>query len=108
MTSRHSESNHGLIQQQFRLLVDSLHDYAVFMIDPEGRVITWNPGVQHVLRYTAAEFIGKTFSQIFTPEDVADGRPEQEMAVAAAEGRSDDKRQHVRKDGARFWADGVL
>jgi PAS domain S-box-containing protein len=88
--------------------VDSLHDYAVFTIDPQGRLLTWNPGVQQVLGYTASEFIGKPFRQLFTPEDIRDGRPEEEMAVAAAEGRSDDKRQHVRKDGTRFWADGVL
>jgi PAS domain S-box-containing protein len=108
MTNQPSETNDSLIEPQFRLLLESLHDYAVFMIDPQGHMLTWNPGVGHVLGYAAAEFIGKDFSQIFTPEDIADHRPEQEMAVASAEGRSDDKRQHLRKDGTRFWADGVL
>jgi PAS domain S-box-containing protein len=96
------------IDERFRLLVESLTDYAVFMIDPGGTMISWNPGVERVLGYTADEFVGRPFSTIFTPEDVAQGRPDQELARARESGRSDDKRDHVRKNGTRFRADGVV
>jgi PAS domain S-box-containing protein len=94
--------------QRFRLLVESLADYAVFMIDLAGTITSWNPGVERVLGYTAEEFIDLPFAAIFTPEDIATGRPGHELKQALATGRSDDKRMHVRKDGSRFPADGVV
>ena len=92
----------------FHLVVENVEDFAVFMTDTEGRVVSWNPGVGRVLGYTEEEFIGQHASVIFTPEDRELGVPEWEMRTAAAEGRAQDKRWHVRRDGSRFWADGLL
>jgi PAS domain S-box-containing protein len=94
--------------QQFRLLIESLSDYAVFTMDLSGVITTWNSGVRQVLGYEADEFVGLPFSAIFTPEDVALGRPSQELERALTTGRSDDRRTHLRKDGSRFPADGVV
>ena len=95
-------------EQRFRLLVESLTDYAVFMIDLSGSMASWNPGVRSVLGYESEEFIGLPFAAIFTPEDVLRNQPHQELEGARVTGRSDDKRIHVRKDGSRFPADGVV
>ena len=96
------------INQRFRLLIESLTDFAVFMIDLSGAFSSWNPGVEQVLGYNQGEFIGLPFASIFTPEDVALGRPGQELERARATGRSDDKRDNLRKDGSPFRADGVV
>jgi PAS domain S-box-containing protein len=80
----------------------------VFLIDLSGTIRSWNPGVQKVLGYEESEFVGLDFSVLFTPEDVAHERPSQELGRALSEGRSDDKREHLRKDGSRFRADGVV
>jgi len=95
-------------EQRFRLLVESLTDYAVFMIDLSGAMSSWNPGVRSLLGYDAEEFIGLPFAAIFTAEDVLRNQPGQELERARTTGRSDDKRIHVRKDGSRFPADGVV
>ena len=92
----------------FHLVVDSIEDFAVFMTDMEGRVVSWNPGVGRILGYAEEEFVGQHASVIFTPEDRERGAPEEEMRTAAAEGRAQDMRWHVRKDGSHFWADGLL
>jgi PAS domain S-box-containing protein len=92
----------------FHLVVDSVEDFAVFMTDMEGRVVSWNPGVGRILGYAEEEFVGQHGSVIFTPEDRELGAPEEEMRTAAAEGRAQDRRWHVRKDGSHFWADGLL
>ena len=94
-------------QLRFHLLEESLTDYAVFSIDREGLVTSWNPGVEQVLGYPPTEFVGLPFEALFTREDRALARPAEELARAAATGRSDDKRFHVRRDGSRFPADGV-
>ena len=97
-----------LHEQRFRLLLESLADYAVFLIDLSGTIRSWNRGVREVLGYDEGEFVGLDFAALFTPEDVAHERPAQELGRALAEGRSDDKRDHLRKDGSRFRADGVV
>jgi PAS domain S-box-containing protein len=102
---RHEDEH---IEQRFRLLVESLTDYAVFMINDSGIIVSWNPGVKLVLGYEADEFVGLPFAAIFTPEDIARKRPAQELERARMDGRSDDKRDHIRKDGRRFPADGVV
>jgi PAS domain S-box-containing protein len=94
--------------EDHRLLVENLRDVAVFMTDAGGRITSWNPGVEAVLGYTEAEFIGMRAEMIFTPEDRKQGAPEREMATAEAEGRAEDNRWHLRKDGTRFWADGLM
>lgn len=95
-------------EQRFRTLVEGVSEYALFMTDTEGHVRSWNPGVERVLGYAEAEIVGQPISRLFTPEDIAQGVPEQEMRQAAMEGYAADQRWHVRKDGTRFWAVGVV
>ena len=92
----------------FRLLVESLTDYAVFEIAPSGTITSWTAGVELVLGYGAEEFVGLPFAAIFTPEDISRKTPAAELVRARLTGRSDDKRIHVRKDGRRFPADDVV
>lgn len=93
---------------QFRLLVEGVKDYAILLLDLQGRIVTWNPGAERLLGYSEAEIVGKHYSTFFVPEDAARGEPEQEMRTTLQSGRSEDVRWHVRKDRTRFWADGVL
>ena len=96
------------VEERFRLLVESLTDCAVFMIDLSGTIASWNAGVEIVLGYEPDEFVGLPFASIFTPEDIALGRPVEELERVLTSGRSDDTRTYVRKDGSRFPADGVV
>jgi len=91
---------------RFRLLVDSVKDYAIFMLDPEGRVATWNAGAELIKGYSASEIIGEHFSKFYPPE--ARDFPAYELKVAAAEGRFEDEGWRLRKDGSRFWANVVI
>jgi PAS domain S-box-containing protein len=91
-------------EERFRLLVEGLVDYAIVMLDANGRIVTWNGGAQRITGYSADEIIGKHFS-IFFPNDAAEsGWPEHELQVAATEGRYQEEGWRVRKDGSRFWA----
>ncbi len=90
------------------LLIENIKDYAIFMTDTEGRVVSWNPGVERLLGYTESEIVGQSIAIIFTPEEVAANAPEKEMELAAQTGCAEDKRWHQRKDGSRFWANGLL
>ena len=92
----------------FRLVVENVHDFAVFATDLEGRVVSWNPGVGRLLGYSEEEFVGRHGSLIFTPEDRERKAPELERETALSEGRAEDQRWHLRKDGSRFWANGLL
>ena len=92
----------------FRLLAENIADYALFVIDSDRRVMTWNPAAERLLGYTAAEIIGEQADVFFTPEDLAAGQPQEELREALETGRGDDDRWHVRKDGSRFWSAGVL
>jgi rsbT co-antagonist protein RsbR len=92
----------------FRLLVQSVKDYAIIMLDPQGRVASWNEGAQNFKGFQAAEILGKNFSIFYTPEDIQSGKPEQELKVAADQGRFEDDGWRVRKDGSRFWANVVI
>jgi diguanylate cyclase (GGDEF)-like protein/PAS domain S-box-containing protein len=94
-------------EERFRLLVEGVRDYAIFMLDPEGRVASWNTGAERIEGYTAGEIIGEHCSRFYTEEDVRQGRPEQELKAAAAEGCNETEGWLVRKDGERFWADVV-
>ena len=100
-TSEHS-------RELFRLVVENVEDFAVYTKDLEGRVLSWNPGVERLLGYAEGEWVGQHVSIIFTPEDLAQGALDQELRTALAEGRAEDQRWHVRKDGSRFWANGLL
>ncbi len=92
----------------FRLLVDSVRDYAIFLLDPSGRVLTWNPGAQTLKGYASEEIIGKHFSQFYPAEAVQSGWPQRELTVAEREGRFSDEGWRVRKDGTMFWASVVI
>jgi PAS domain S-box-containing protein len=92
----------------YRKSVETIRDYAIFMIDPDGLVTNWNRGAEHILRYTETEILGKHASKFFTAEDRAKDVPQKEMNTAAATGRAEDERWHVRSDGSRFWASGVM
>ncbi len=95
-------------EPSFRLMVESIHDYAVFMLDPKGRVATWNPGAQRFKGYQAKEIIGRHFSAFYPPEDVLNGKCERELEIATETGRFEEEGWRVRKDGSRFWANVVI
>ncbi len=92
----------------FRLLVENVKDYAIFVIDPQGRVESWNPGAERLLGYREEEMVGQSISVFFTPEDIERGFPQREMQQALEQGRGNDDRWHVRKDGSRFWCGGTM
>ncbi len=95
-------------EQQFRLLIESVRDFAIFMTDPQGVITTWNPAAERLLGWTEAEAIGKSSAMIFTPEDRQAGGFEQELLEAARIGRAADERWHVMREGRRFWGSGVM
>jgi PAS domain S-box-containing protein len=95
-------------EERFRLLVDGVSDYAILMLDPHGRVMSWNSGAEHIKGYTSDEIIGKHFSCFYAPEDIEQAKPQRELEIAAAEGRFEDENWRVRKDGSRFWANVVI
>ncbi|HET6169303.1 MAG TPA: sigma 54-interacting transcriptional regulator [Terracidiphilus sp.] len=93
---------------QLRTIVESVRDYAIYLLDRDGYVMTWNPGAQGIKGYTAEDIQGLHFSRFFTQEDVDRGRPAELMRLAASRGRVEDQGWRVRKDGSRFWADTIL
>src|SRR3954471_21168672 len=92
----------------YELMVDSVNDYAIFMLDPSGNIASWNRGAQRIKGYTADEVIGKHFSTFYTPEDLATDKPRRELEIAVREGRYEEEGVRVRKDGSPFWANVVL
>ena len=95
-------------EERFRLLVESVTEYAIFELDTEGRILTWNQGAQRIKGYRPEEIIGQHFSIFYTPEDARGGRPQRGLEQAAARGRYKDEGWRVRKDGSRFWAEVVI
>jgi PAS domain S-box-containing protein len=95
-------------QDQLRLLVDAQTEYAMFLLDPEGRVATWNLGAQRIKGYEPEEIIGEHFSRFYTEEDLARNHPEHELQIARAAGRYEEEGWRVRKDGSRFWSTVVI
>jgi PAS domain S-box-containing protein len=95
-------------EDRFRLLVEGVQDYAIFMLDPDGRVASWNEGARRVNGYEPAEIIGRHFSTFYTPEDLADGKPARELEVARRDGKYEEEGWRVRKDGSRFWASVLI
>ena len=95
-------------QESFRLLVESVKDYAIFMLDPQGYVVTWNAGAERLKGWTAGEVVGRHFSSFYPEEDVRAGKPESELVRAAREGRVEDQGWRVRKDGSRFYARVII
>ena len=94
--------------ERFRLMVESVRDYAIFMLDPAGNIATWNLGAQLNKGYTTEEILGQHFSVFYTPEDIARDWPARELELALRDGRFEDEGWRVRKDGSRFWANVVI
>jgi len=95
-------------ETRFRVFVNGVRDYALYMLDPSGHVVSWNAGAERVKGYTAREILGKPLSTFYEPADVKDGRPQRTLASAEATGRAEDEGWRVRKDGSTFWANVVL
>src|SRR5688572_19192750 len=94
--------------EQFRLLVSSVTDYAIYLMDPTGRIASWNAGAERIKGYRADEVVGRHFSMFYPPEDREAGKPERTLAVAAREGRFESEGWRICKDGSRFWAEVVI
>jgi len=99
-----AETRSSEVEQRFRVLVESVEDYAIVMLDPKGHVMTWNVGAERINGYAANEIIGKSFKEFYPPEDVTAGKCELELDVATREGRFEEEGWRIRKDGARLWA----
>src|SRR5436305_837039 len=98
----------GESDELFRLLVASVRDYAIFLLDPTGHVATWNIGAERIKRYRADDIIGRHFSAFYPDDDVRAGKCEMELEVAARDGRFEDEGWRIRKDGTRIWANVVI
>jgi PAS domain S-box-containing protein len=97
-------NNYREEEERFRLLVESVQDSAIFILDPDGRVATWNEGAARLKNFRAEEIIGQHFSKFYPPEDIAARKPARELERALTEGRVEDEGWRLRKDGTRFWA----
>src|SRR6201996_3656378 len=109
--ARESQSDKKNLQEsedRFRLLVESVRDYAIFMLDPDGHILTWNSGAERFKGYRAEEIIGQHFSRFYPPEALARRLPDHELEVAADVGSFEDEGWRVRKDGTLFWANVVI
>jgi PAS domain S-box-containing protein len=95
-------------EERFRLLLEGVEDTAVFMLDPDGQVASWNAGAQKIMGYLPEEVIGHSFERFFPPEDIEKGRPAEELRQATLNRRSEERGWRMRKDGTRFWADVVV
>jgi PAS domain S-box-containing protein len=95
-------------EESFRLMVESVTDYAIVMLDPDGRVVSWNAGAERIRGYCAEEILGQHFSRFYTSEDIKGGKPQRDLDEAAAKGRFEDEGWRVRRDGLAFWANVVF
>ena len=98
---RHSE-------EKLRLLIQGVRDYAILMLDPEGRVTTWGEGAERIKGYRAEEIVGEHFSRFYPPDVAAQGKPTEELKIATEHGRFEEEGWRVRKDGSRFWASVII
>jgi PAS domain S-box-containing protein len=94
--------------ERFHLMLESIRDYAIIMLNPEGRIVSWNTGAERIHGYRAEEIIGRHFSRFYPEEAVREGLPEAMLRIAAVQGRSADEGWRIRKDGTRFWASVVI
>ncbi|HMI52214.1 MAG TPA: PAS domain S-box protein [Candidatus Saccharimonadales bacterium] len=95
-------------EEKYRLLLDGVQDHAIFMLDPQGRVASWNSGAERIKGYRADEIIGQDFSRFYIQDEIDQGRPKAELQIAIDSGRSEVEHWRVRKDGSRFWASVVI
>lgn len=98
----------GNREDRFHLLLDAVRDYAIFLLDAEGRIATWNAGAERILAYDSREAIGTHYSFFYTEDDVRSGKPQRQLEEARNTGRFEDESWHVRKDGSKFWAGVVI
>ena len=105
---KEAEERYKESEERLRLMFESASEYAIFTVDPENRVTTWNVGAELLLGYSEEDILGQDARIFFTPEDRERRKPEEELAKALAEGRAENERWHVRKDGSRFWASGLM
>jgi len=103
-----SRDTHWRAEEQFRQLVESVKDYAIFTLDPQGNIVSWNNGAERIKGYKSSEILGQHFSVFYTPEDRENGAPEKALRAAARDGRFELEGWRVRKDGSRFWANIVI
>jgi len=95
-------------EEQFHILVDSVEEYAIYLLDPIGNIVTWNSGAEKIKQYMADEIIGKNFACFYTPEDVAAEKPQRNLREAARQGHIRDQGTRVRRDGSIFQAEVVI
>jgi PAS domain S-box-containing protein len=105
---RKSEQEVRESEERFRVLIDGVRDYAIVMLDREGRVATWNVGAENINGYHSAEVIGQSFAAFYSPEDIQHGKPEEALIAASTSGRHEEDGWQMRKDGSRFWNNAVL
>jgi len=108
MSTQSHGGNQAEVDERFQLLVDNILDYAIFMLDTSGNVLTWNAGAQRIKGYAADEIIGQHFSKFYPREQVERGHPQYELRVATEKGRFEEEGWRVRKDGSLFWANVVI
>ena len=102
------DSSLGYREDRFRLLVEAVRDYAIFLMDAEGRILSWNSGAERIKGYKSEEVMGKDFSMFYPPEDIREGKPRRHLEQAKREGRCEEEGWRVRKDGLQFWANTVI
>jgi PAS domain S-box-containing protein len=95
-------------EERFRILVENVKDYAIFGLDPQGRILSWNAGAEAINGYRAEEIVGQHFSRLYPQEAIDQAWPQHELAQAAAEGRFEDEAWRIRKDGSRFWSNVII
>jgi PAS domain S-box-containing protein len=105
---KHVEEMLRWTEESFRLMVESVSDYAIVMLDPRGHVVSWNTGAERIKGFEAEEIVGQHFARFYPREDVENGKPHTDLALAAASGRHEDEGWRVRKDGSMFWANVVF
>jgi PAS domain S-box-containing protein len=105
---RRTEESLRKSEERFRLLVESVEDYAIYMLDTHGRITTWNAGAERIMGFRVQEIIGRRFHRFYVTDDVERKKPDQALAVATAEGHFQDERWQVREDGSHYWANFVI
>jgi PAS domain S-box-containing protein len=103
-----AEEGLRISEENYRLLLDGVQDYAIFRLDPHGRVVSWNAGAERIKGYKAVEIIGQNFARFYLQKDIDQRKPEEQLRIAATSGRSEIEQWRVRKDGSRFWASVVI
>ncbi len=105
---RDAEEAREDIENRYTSLVQNIRDHSIFMMDRDGNITTWNAEAERIIGYSESEILGRSFSAIFTPEDLDAALPQKELRLARENGRAEDERWHVRKNGSRFWALGIV